>query len=112
MKTIKSITYILFIIEKGRVCKTKRLHAKNLPAAILESDLYLKSKNKLLEIFEIEHEIEEIDFNVKELKNHSEDMLLWRHATRTAATRDEDGYWQLKGGEWNEIGTLLRGKQV
>ena len=106
MKTIKSITYILFIIEKGRVCKTKRLHAKSLPAAILESDLYLKSKNKLLEIFEIEHEIEEIDYNLT-YKKFKEP--LWRHATRTVVTRDEDGYWQLKGGEWNEIGTLLRG---
>ena len=39
MKTIISKSYILFIIEKGRVCKTKRLHAKSLPAAILEWDL-------------------------------------------------------------------------
>ena len=68
--------------------------------------LYLKSKNKLLEIFEIEHEIEEIDYNLT-YKKFKEP--LWRHATRTVVTRDEDGYWQLKGGEWNEIGTLLRG---
>ena len=53
-----------------------------------------------------------INVTVKILNNKKIKEPLGRHATRTATIRDEDGYWQLKGGEWNEIGTLLRRKQV
>lgn len=108
MKTFSKSYYSLFIINNDRIEEVKRLNAWSLPTAILEADMMNGSdeqlKEKTLEIFETVREIEEIDFNDP---NENSREPLWRLANRKAATRKRDT-WDLKGGEWNEIGTLLR----
>lgn len=109
MKLISKSYYSLFIIKDAKIEEIKRLRASSLSTAILETNMIKRNddtlKDKILEIFETVREMEYIDFNKKNKKTKEP---LWRLASRIAATLESDT-WDLKGGEWNEIGTLLRG---